>query len=540
MYAVFAAIAIVVTFLLLIVFKLGLGLAQYCITAEDVLVSVGAILILKWRARSSSPVPQYVRVTVLNYQNLQRIFAVNKDTEHTKLKRDEKFSPIVTIVDDETQQIIDCMLLPKNMKPPKVRRYTLFCYISVHVHDTPKSSQPQYNMESQLCNQGKLCLVFTFYSANTDYNIRLSIHSIADSEGVKYMCNFEDFVCNVRVIDQNQYQWYSSGQHGAVRVKNPPSLKYTGPLVDEKYHKIAQRFEELYSPSSYEKLKNLAKGIVDGEHISIDLKLFALCWDASSECFLRGNYEDGEQLLNTALVKAKKQECENGLLLEGMAHRIFAAMYYDKGDHEKTLGHIQKAKFRLYLSEPSKEIALVLYREILENWRELSQMLKNTSADLFEQYESTEENCELLLGHAKCMQEYEKPYLFLFLTEKAKFHLRTLLISEKLPPKKYKPTPNDLKKAKECLDAVSLDMLPSKVNLYAVNYYYAHCDLCLWNGEYTEAIGYVKKAKEFYSHEKNESLKTRTFNKRIKLLEELKAHKSSEEEEIDELLKQFS
>ena len=53
-----------------------------------------------------------------------------------------------------------------------------------------------------------------------------------------------------------------------------------------------------------------------------------------------------------------------------------------------------------------------------------------------------------------------------FHIEKAKFHLRTLLIADRLPAKEYWPTKLDLKKAKKCLDGVSLDMLPTEVNFF--------------------------------------------------------------------------
>ena len=88
-----------------------------------------------------------------------------------------------------------------------------------------------------------------------------------------------------------------------------------------------------------------------------------------------------------------------------------------------------------------------------------------------------------------------------------------------------------MKKAKNCLERVSLEMLPSEVSFYAVNYYIVHCDLCLWNEQYPEAMAYVKKGRQLFPHEKSETLTSRRFNERLKLLEQY--------EEIDEILKKF-
>ena len=308
-------------------------------------------------------------------------------------------------------------------------------------------------------------------------------------------------------------------------LKEPLRLRYTSPLATKQYHKIAEHFERLYSPSNYEQIKKFAQKFAYGSHIDTDLKAFALSWEASSEIFLCEQYQEGEKLLRAAWKKATKLKCKNGLLLQGTIHRLFAAMYYSRGEDEEALEHISAAKERLNNAAPSKETALVLYRETVVKWRNLVTQ-KNTSA---EKYKSIEEDFDKLLEHANFVEDYEKPYIFLFRMEKAKFHLRTLLISDRLPAKQYWPTKLDLEKAKKCLDGVSLDMLPNEVNFYAVNYYNAHCDLCLWNDQYSEAMAYVKKAKQLFPHEKRETLATRRFNERLKLLE---GH-----EEINNILK---
>ena len=160
--------------------------------------------------------PQYIRVMVSNYQPLQTIFAIPKGECHTRETRpDEQFSPIVTIADTATQQLLHCVLLLQSEKPPKVNCRTLFCYIAVQVSycDVHGSHPyPLYHVESKPCKQGKLPLTFCFHQPGTVCNIRLSIYSIVDSEGVEYMYHSEDCTCVVQIIDRNQ--------HGGVKIRN--------------------------------------------------------------------------------------------------------------------------------------------------------------------------------------------------------------------------------------------------------------------------------------------------------------------------------
>ena len=49
---------------------------------------------------------------VSNYHYLQRIFTIPKDECHKpQIKKDEQFSPIVTIVDTATQQTLDYLYI---------------------------------------------------------------------------------------------------------------------------------------------------------------------------------------------------------------------------------------------------------------------------------------------------------------------------------------------------------------------------------------------------------------------------------------------
>ena len=132
------------------------------------------------------------------------------------------------------------------------------------------------------------------------------------------------------------------------------------------------------------------------------------------------------------------------------------------------------------------------------------------------------------------MEEYEKPVFCNFFALKASFHLRSDLITDNLPPEEYWPTTDDLGKAEDCLKRVSLDIMPSKANFHAAQYYRSLCDLYIWKQQYSEAIHYLQKAQNIYDEMKVNS-KTDNFDQQFKLLERL-----NEDEKIDEILERFS
>ena len=131
---------------------------------------------------------------------------------------------------------------------------------------------------------------------------------------------------------------------------------------------------------------------------------------------------------------------------------------------------------------PSNETAQALHTELwLKRHRLFSRPYCTISSEL---YKSTEEEYELLLEHAKHMEEYENPALCSFLAVNATFHLRTDLISDTLPPEKHWPSPDDLRKAEECLNGVPLHTMPDHSNVYTAKYCCALCDLQIWEKQY--------------------------------------------------------
>ena len=486
--------------------------------------------------------PQNIGVMVSNYQPLQTIFAMPKSECHSQEIRPEgQFSPIVAIVDTATQQPLDCVLLLHGEKPPQVSTRTLFCYVAVQVTVVPDydahSSYPYplYHVESKPCKQGKLPLTFCFHRPGTVCVIQLSIHCIADSEGVEYMHHSEGCTCIVQIIDRVQQHGGGnmSNQHGVVRIKEPPLLRYTGPLTSPEYHELESNFTKLFLSPDYKQIQQLSKQILADSSISPDIKVFALCWEALSEAVQKSyssESSDHEELLKTALEVASQLECENDLLLQARVLRHLAHMQYAQGNDHKALDYINRAMKRLFLAAPSNETAFALHTELRMRRHRLFRMHPFS----FELYTQIEKEYERLLEHAKYMEEYEKPVVCHFFVMKASFHLRSDMITDKLPPEEYWPSADELRKAEECLNRMSLDIMPDQSNFYTARYYRTLCDLHIWKREYSKAMHYLEKAAEVHNQVKLEARVHQLVGQRLKLLERLKG-----DEKIDEILKKY-
>ena len=478
---------------------------------------------------------------VSNYQLLHAIFSTSDSECHSQeIKTSEQFSPIVTVVDAATQQPLDCVLLLHGEKPPEVTSRALFCYITVQVTVVSDCNahgsypHPLYHMESKPCEQGKLPLTFCFHQPGTVCLIQLSIHSIVDSEGLEYMYHSEDFTCIVQIIDRVQQHGggKSSIQHGVVRMQEPPFLRYTGPLTTPRYHKLESKFTKLFLSPDYKQIPKLSKQILAESNICPDIKVFAQCWKALSEA-IHENYAhtNYEKQLETAWEKASQLGCKNGLLLQGRVLRHLAHMYHAQGNDDKALEYISQAKERLSIAAPSNETAFALHTELRIKRRTLFSKHHPLSSEL---YTSIEKEYELLLEHAKYMEEYEKPILCHFFVMKASFHLRSDLITDKLPPEEYWPSPDDLRKAEECLNRVSLDIMPSQSNFYTARYYRTLFDLHVWKKQYPNAMHCLEKALEVHDQVKLDARIQQLVEQRLKLLERLKG-----DEKIDEILREY-
>jgi len=323
----------------------------------------------------------------------------------------------------------------------------------------------------------------------------------------------EDYTCTVQIINR------------VARVKEPPLLRYTGSLTGEQFHKIEKQFIKLYLSPDYKKILQLSKLVTNAKSISGDIKVFAHCWESLSMA-IQSNYKQADEVLKTAWDKASLLECENGLLLQGRVLKHLAFMQYVQGNDDKAEEYMSGAKERLFNAAPSTETAHAFYTDLLVRRRKL---FSEQNFTFFSQLQGCEEEYEQLLEHSKHMEDYEKTAaICTFLAMKASFHLRSDLITDKLPSKEYWPSPDDLRKAEDCLNSVSLDKMPSQSNFYTAKYYRSLCDLHVWKHQYPMAIQYLEKAREVRKQLNGKMCK---LDQRHKLLERL-----MEDEKIDEIL----
>ena len=244
----------------------------------------------------------------------------------------------------------------------------------------------------------------------------------------------------------------------------------------------------------------------------------ALCWEALID--IQGKPKHNEGLLRTAWDIATQLKCKNGVLLQGSVLRHLAHLHCVLGNYEEALDYISLAKQRFANAAHSNETASVIYTEILVQWRRLSN--SPLPAAFCQLYMSTERNYDLLLKHSEWMEEYEKYRLYLLFTEKAKLHLRSVLITDELPSEEYYPSHDDLKKAELCLNGASQheSKLPEQANNYKGNYCLTLSDLHLWKEEYLKAIECAEQAKEHFNNGPKVNLYIERTQKRLKLLKE--------------------
>ena len=151
------------------------------------------------------------------------------------------------------------------------------------------------------------------------------------------MWNCED--CIVQIINRKPV----SIEWSEVRIKEPQLLRYTGPLLSAKYHKLEKQFTKLYLSPDYEQIQQLSKLVIVLKSTAPDIKVFALCWEALS-LYVHESYEYPPKLFKSAWKKASKLECENGLLLQGRVLRHLAFMQYVQSNDDKALEYTSWAK----------------------------------------------------------------------------------------------------------------------------------------------------------------------------------------------------
>ena len=117
--------------------------------------------------------------------------------------------------------------------------------------------------------------------------------------------------------------------------------------------------------------------------------------------------------------------------------------------------------------------------------------------------------------------------------------MRSYEIGEKLPSEEFRPTLEDMHKAKSCLDSVPLDVLPNKNNYYVAEYYLTLSDFHLWQDDYSKATEFVKEAKKQFVQGSITNERSYIPDKRLMLLKRLEDQRKGDTE-LHQILEMFS
>ena len=112
-------------------------------------------------------------------------------------------------------------------------------------------------------------------------------------------------------------------------------------------------------------------------------------------------------------------------------------------------------------------------------------------------------------------------------------------IDEKLQPEECRPTPEDMQKAKSCLDSVPIDELPNKNNYYVAEYYLTLSDFHLWQANYPKAMEFAKEAKQQFIQGNITNERSCIPDKRLMLLKTLEDQRKGDTE-LYKILERFS
>ena len=338
--------------------------------------------------------------------------------------------------------------------------------------------------------------------------------------------------CPTSIVKPTAYiaEECSRSQHCVAILKDLPMLKLTGPI--KAIYETEHRFIRLLLSNKAEEVTQAAKMIIKSNSISVDVKVIAECYQASSMATFHEQDSYAEPLFKNALAKASQMECINGLLLQGRVLRHYATLLRGWGEYKRAQECIRGAKQKLFNAAPSFERASVLLQDIQ---LQLDSKQKGTPLD----QKAVERDYDQAVYCMDFAEEHEKPGLCICLTRKAGFHLRSYEIGEKLPPEKCRPTLEDMNKAKSCLDSVPLDVLPNKNNYYVAEYYLTLSDFHLWQDDYCKATEFAKKAKQQFVQGNITNERSCIPDKRIMLLKRLEDQKKADKE-LHQILEAFS
>ncbi len=274
-----------------------------------------------------------------------------------------------------------------------------------------------------------------------------------------------------------------------------PLIRLSGPCARNSYHKTRRNFVTWIFQSDVDTVNQVALNIIENGIMPCDIKVIALSYLALCKTYVEGKLDEADLLFRDALTRAQHSDCVNGELLQGRVLVCYTSLLRAQKRYEEAQSCVHEAKTKFFMAEPSYDKAGVLFQEI-----QLKLLLKPSDEPTGSSFMlDIEKQLELLLDHTRYFEDYEELVKCRFLACKAAFHLRSSDISHQLPPPQCRPSLEDIRKAKTCLDSVPLESLPSKPNYYAADYYCRLSDLYLWKQEYEQAMKNAQLAAQQYA-----------------------------------------
>ena len=483
--------------------------------------------------------PQKIKITVSNYKLLQTIKTISKERlvlpshKQLKLNKEEQFCPRITIQDAETCQPFNCtILLPDEPSPPTPN---FLCRLSITVDPHPffpmRPLPKLYHMQRNgalIHNTSFVELQFCFRRGYTDYIITLSVASITDNDDIEhigYSC--EKCECAVRAVDQ----------HSESILSMPHVFtQYHVPCRKALYRKFDESFNNLiYSGGQTAKVDQLVSTIISNHNLSPDIKVEALCFQAS-ERQLRYLPEESLSILDQALALADQPACMNSQLLKGRIFASCTSALRMQHRYDDALKNIQQAKCMYFSAAPSGDTSNVFYEEAI-----LREFLSEHTTDR----SGREHLYFMAIEHARFGSQLEDDHdLCVMQISKAVYHLKSVYISKLKPPiseediYRLQPTPDDLSKAEESLRVAETD-IDEMSAFNKGNYNRARSDLYLWRRDYQKAIQSAKLAKQQYAVEHLDNLVS-YVEARLSLLTKLAMQQTDAEEDLERVLDECS
>ena len=319
-----------------------------------------------------------------------------------------------------------------------------------------------------IIKRGHITLEFCFFKPKI-HTINFDVHSIIDSEGNETIgWNVTTYDCNICVVSQE----YSSPQRGV------PHIQLAKPLSECDYDVFTKQFTQHRLSGNRNKMKNLSEEL-QWNKPERDYEILGLIFNASYRWLVKDpdSLESPVLKLKEAVSLCKKEDCQNGSLLEAKAHIFLAQNFQSAHCYDEAMGYIDAAKVSICYVDLCMERSAIATQEALWHAAQCDQHMP------LEKKRKIEKLLSIAIDNGKRLKTYEGWCFFVYnLINMARLHLDIFYpFSSGRHQHVTAIDPNsDAEKAKSFLDQVPEDFLSdTSTCLYKAFYYYTvaeyHC-----------------------------------------------------------------